>query len=265
MEISQDIRNGDLESALKKVQQQIRRNPAEVKHRILLFQIQVVLGNWDKARTQLDVLKDLDGSAQFMVQTYQQVLLCEGIRQDVFAGKRMPSIFGEPESWIALMLKALQLDAAGKHDEATLLRSEALQQVAVRSGRIDDQGFAWIADADSRIGPLLEVIVNGQYYWVPFIRLKQINLTAPADLRDFVWMPAEFIWANGGDAMGFIPTRYCGSELSSDSAIQLARKTEWQQLGADSFCGLGQRMFTSDQNDYSLLDVREIQFNTDTE
>lgn len=265
MDISELINLGDLTEALKATQQSVRKNPADAKQRVLLFQLQVILGLWDKARTQLDVLKDLDTMAQFMVQTYQQVLLCEGIRKDVFAGKRAPLIFGEPEPWIALMLEALHLDVAGKHEDASRLRADALEQVSVSSGQIDEQEFTWIVDADSRIGPMLEAIVNGQYYWVPFKRLKKINLMAPADLRDFAWTPAEFVWTNGGEAFGFIPSRYSGSEDSTDSQIQLARKTEWEEISTNTYKGLGQRMLTTDNNDYPLLDIREIKFNSAAE
>ncbi len=264
MDILQDITNADLESALRKAQQCVRQNPAEAKHRILLFQILVLLGDWDKARTQLDVLNDLDASTRFLVQTYQQVLLCERIRIDVFNGTRTPLIFGEPEPWIALMLEALRLDAEGKHEQASALRSDALNQATASSGVIDGQSFSWLADADSRIGPLLEIYINGQYYWVPFIRLARINLMAPADLRDFAWLPAEFVWANGGEAMGFIPTRYAGSESSSDDAVRLARKTEWRQMAENTYYGVGQRIFATDQDDYALLDIRQIEFNTET-
>lgn len=261
MDIAQQIKAGDLADALKAVQQQVRTNPADPKLRILLCQLQIILGQWDKARTQLDVLNDLDKMAQFMVQTYQQVLLCEGIRQDVFAGKRAPLVFGDPEPWIAFMLEALRVEIDGQHAAAKQLREQALEQATVVSGTIDNDSFAWIADADSRIGPMLEAIVNGQYYWIPFHRLSSIQLTAPEDLRDFAWIPAQFVWANGGETFGFIPTRYTGSENSPDSFIQLARKTEWEEISADSYRGCGQRMFTTDQNDYSLLDIREIKIN----
>lgn len=260
-EIQQLINAGDLVSALKAVQQQIRTNPADSKQRVLLFQIQTILGQWDKARTQLDVLKDLDSMAQFMVQTYQQVLLCEGIRKDVFSATRAPMIFGEPEPWIAKLLEALKLEVNGQFDAANVMRADALNAVPVVSGSVDNEAFEWIADADSRIGPMLEAIVNGQYYWIPFHRLSVIQLTAPEDLRDFAWLPAQFVWANGGEAFGFIPSRYSGSEDSSDSLIQLSRKTEWQEISSGSYKGLGQRMLATDQNDYSLLDVREIKIN----
>ncbi len=260
MDISQIIRSGDLAEALKAVQQQVRNNPADPKHRILLFQLQVILGLWDKARVQLDVVKDLDQTAEFMVQTYQQVLLCEGIRKDVFAGKRAPMIFGEPEPWIALLLEALNKEVEGHADAARSLRAEALEQATVISGVIDEQSFEWIADADSRIGPMLEAMVNGQYYWIPFHRLSLIQLTAPEDLRDFAWLPAQFVWANGGEAFGFIPSRYSGSEESDDSMIQLSSKTEWTEISSETYQGFGQRMLTTDQDDYSLLDIREIKF-----
>ncbi len=265
MDISEQINSGQLSEALKAVQQKVRQNPADAKHRVLLFQIQVLLGLWDKARTQLDVLKDLDNMAQFMVQTYQQVLLCEGIRKDVFSGNRAPMVFGEPEPWVALLLEALRIEVEGNTEAAGKLRAEALEKATVISGAIDNEPFDWIADADSRLGPMLEVIVNGQYYWVPFHRLSLIQLTAPEDLRDFAWLPAQFVWANGGEAFGFIPSRYSGSEESPDSFIQLSRKTEWLEISPESYKGLGQRMLATDKNDYSLLDIREIKFNSISE
>ena len=92
--------------------------------------------------------------------------------------------------------------------------------------------------------------------------LSSIQLTAPEDLRDFAWLPAQFVWANGGEAFGFIPSRYSGSEDSTDSQIQLARKTEWEEISTDMYKGLGQRMLTTNNNDYPLLDIREIKFNS---
>ncbi|MFK5949736.1 MAG: type VI secretion system accessory protein TagJ [Methylococcales bacterium] len=265
MDISELIKQGLLVDALQTVQQQVRSNPADPKLRVLLCQLQLILGQWDKARTQLDVLKELDPMSQFMVQTYQQVLVCEDIRRDVFAAKRSPIVFGEPEPWIALLLEALRVEVEGKVEAASKLRAEALEKATVISGSIDNECFEWIADSDSRLGPMLEAVVNGQYYWVPFHRLSLIQLTAPEDLRDFAWLPAQFVWANGGEAFGFIPSRYSGSEDSSDSFIQLARKTEWQEISPESYKGLGQRMMTTDKNDYPLLDIREIKFNSNAE
>ena len=102
---------------------------------------------------------------------------------------------------------------------------------------------------------VLEAVVNGRYFWIPFGRIERIEIDPPTDLRDTVWTAATFTWTNGAQAVGLIPTRYDGSTASSDDAIKLARRTEWS---GDR--GLGQRMFASDVADYALMDVRAIEF-----
>jgi len=71
-------------------------------------------------------------------------------------------------------------------------------------------------------------------------------------------MPARFIWTNEGEAVGFIPTRYPGSTASADPAIQLARRTDWHDAGADWSLPLGQRMLVTDVDETALMDIRSI-------
>jgi type VI secretion system protein ImpE len=260
LDISQYIVSGDLEAALKTVQQQVRQNPAESKWRILLFQLYAVLGNWDKARTQLAVLQDLDAYNLALVRTYEQVLLCEMMRQAVFAGQKTPLVFGEPQQWIALLQEALKLTAQKQYSEAKTLRDQAFDLAPATPGKLNGEVFDWIADADMRLGPMLEAIINGQYYWIPFQHIKTIQLEEPTDLRDVVWMPAFFTWRNQGETVGFIPTRYPNSETQPDSLLKLARKTQWLEPSPDLFIGLGQRLLSSNTNEYALMDVREISF-----
>jgi type VI secretion system protein ImpE len=159
------------------------------------------------------------------------------------------------------MFEALNQENKGNQPQADGLRNKALEQAPAISGKIDGVTFSWIADADSRLSPMLEAIINGRYYWVPFHRIAQLNLTPPEDLRDLAWLPAQFVWSNGGDAVGFIPTRYPDSENNSDNGIKLARKTEWITKSEQSYHGLGQRVFTTDIDDYALLNCRSIHFN----
>jgi type VI secretion system protein ImpE len=109
-----------------------------------------------------------------------------------------------------------------------------------------------------RLGPVIEAVINGRYYWVPFERLTRVSLEEPEDLRDIVWAPAHFQLDNGGEAFALIPSRYAYSEKSADPQIVLGRKTEWQDRGNEFFCGLGQRVLATDNGEVSLLDVREI-------
>ena len=108
---------------------------------------------------------------------------------------------------------------------------------------------------------MLEAIIDGKYYWVPFKAIKSVRIEKPADLRDTVWIPVQFTWVNGGEVTGLMPTRYPDSEASEDNAIRLARKTEWIEQPGDVCLGLGQRMFATDEDDFPLLQVRQIDLN----
>jgi len=254
----QRLQEGNLQDALRELQEQVRTHPADAKRRVFLFQLLAVLGEWGRALTQLDVAGDLDAATLAMVQTYREALRCEVLRREVFQGKRSPLIFSDPEEWVALALQALQASAANDHARARDLRERAFAAAEGSAGSADGRPFAWIADADSRIGPLLEVVLNGNYYWVPFRRIRRIQFSPPEDLRDLVWTAAEFTWANGGQAVGLIPTRYPGSESSADNSLRLARKTDWLTVAEDEYAGIGQRMLVTDENEYPLLELREI-------
>jgi type VI secretion system protein ImpE len=170
------------------------------------------------------------------------------------------------------MVHALALAAQGQPAAALAARQRALDAAPAVPGRLvvaersgDGTGerqhaFAWLADADSRLGPLLEMIVNGKYFWVPATAVRTLRIDAPTDLRDLVWLPATVRWQNGGEAIALLPARYPGSEAAADASLRLGQRTEWLDQGHDTFFGLGQRVLTTDTGDHGLLDVRQVAF-----
>lgn len=249
-------------SHLRELQDRIRKEPQRPELRIFLFQLYCLQGEWVKAANQLSALEELDKESLSLVQTYREAVRCEVLRRDVFAGGKTPLILGDPTDWIAWMLEALKLDAAGRHDEAGPSRERALDAAPASAGRIDGKPFSWLADGDSRLGPILEAVVNGKYYWVPLYRLTRLEIEAPVDLRDLVWMPATLGFANGGSSVALIPTRYPGSEASTDERIRLARMTEWNELAPGTWAGSGQRMLVTDEGEFPLMEIREVTFST---
>jgi type VI secretion system protein ImpE len=213
-----------------------------------------------------------------MVSTYREALKCETLREAVFAGKNTPMVFGKPQAWVALLIEALRCDARGDHASAARLRDDAFEAAPASPGKFagkladnpavnlandsaaspDGTPFEWIADADSRLGPVLEAIINGRYCWVPFSALAKVVIEAPADLRDLVWSAAQLDFSNGGSSVALIPTRYPGTAEQPDGALRLARRTEWLELGPTHFRGLGQRVLTTSATDVDMLQVREL-------
>lgn len=249
---------GDPAAALAALQAQVRAQPADAKLRVFLFQLLAVLGQWERALAQLDVCGQLDAGALHMVNAYREAIRCEVVRQAVFAGKTTPVVFGQPSAWVAMLVEALAQAARGEAAQAAHLRAEALGLAPATPGVLNGEPFDWIADADSRLGPVLEVVLNGRYTWVPFETLSAVTVEPPADLRDLVWAPAHLTFSNGGDSVAFIPTCYAGTREQADGPLKLARGTQWERLADQQFAGLGQRLLTTSGPELALLDVREL-------
>lgn len=264
-----------LADQITEVQTAIKASPADVKQRVFLFQLLAIVGQWSRALNQLKVIHELDASAIPMVQTYSHALRIEPLREAIFAGQREPLFLGEPAPWVGSLLHALQLDAQGHLEQGQDVRAQAFEQAPGSTGNLTyraprpideptedlrDLPFEWIADADERLGPIIEAIIDGKYYWVPFHLIGQIRIEPPADLRDLVWMPAFFQWINGGEKVGLIPTRYPGSQYCEDDRLRTATRTEWLEWSPGRFRGLGQRLLATDQDEFGLMDIRALSF-----
>jgi type VI secretion system protein ImpE len=56
------LKQGDLDAALADLTDRVRRSPADARLRTFLFQLFAVLGQWDRALSQLDVAGELDAA-----------------------------------------------------------------------------------------------------------------------------------------------------------------------------------------------------------
>jgi type VI secretion system protein ImpE len=252
------LKTDDLDATLSALQAEVRAKPADAKLRIFLFQLLCVTGDWKRAITQLKVSAELDAVATPMAQTYREAIICEVYREKVFAGEKDPLIFGQPQEWLALMVEALKVLAQGRVADAAGLRARAFDAAPAVEGTLNDAPFTWIADADSRLGPVLEAVVNGKYFWMPFTAVARITADPPKDLRDVVWTPVSITLMNGGDIVALIPTRYAGTSVRGSGAQKLSRATDWTDLGEETFTGLGQRLLATDQGDTALMDLRRM-------
>jgi type VI secretion system protein ImpE len=259
------LKEGKPAEALTALQAEVRAAPNDAKKRVFLFQLLTVLGQWERAATQLKVANDLDATTLLMAQVCGPALAAENLRAEIFAGKRTPLLLGEPEEWVGWMLQANKHFAEGQVDAARELRERAFEAAPATSGTIrskdGESAFEWIADADQRFGPILEAIIDGKYYWVPFNRIKEITIEGPTDLRDLVWLPAIFTLTTGTQKIALLPVRYPGTEHVNNGAAQLARVTDWVEKG-DITVGLGQRIVATDATELPLLEVRKIILNT---
>lgn len=254
------LKSGDAEGALAALSEKVRANPGDNRLRIFLFQLMCVLGQWDRAIRQLKICGEKDPAALPMAQTYREAIICEVYREKVFAGEKTPLVMGQPQDWLAQLIEAQRLLAQGQAQAAADLRTRAFDAAPGSKGMVDGQAFEWIADADMRLGPVLEAIVNGKYYWIPFNQLAEVTFDPPTDLRDAVWTAAHLTLVTEGKVVALIPSRYPLSGQKGSAAEQLGRATSFVDAGAETFTGLGQKLLATDFGDVALLDARTLSF-----
>src|SRR5215510_4079041 len=131
------LKDGDPRAALARLQEDIRAHPSDAKLRTFLFQLLCVVGQWDRALNQLKVASELDPLALPMAQMYGEAVRCELIRDEVFEGKKSRLQAGR-----------------GEMKQSEELRLRAFEEAPTSSGHIDGRPFEWVADADSRLGPV---------------------------------------------------------------------------------------------------------------
>ena len=251
-----------LTDKIDQVQSAVRQKPSDDKLRVHLFQLYAQGGKWQKALAQVQVAAQLNESHKLLAQAYRLALRAELIRQDVFAGIRSPQVLGKPSAWMGYLIEALQEDGKGHMRQAAELRAQALDAAQAVAGCVDEMPFEWIADADSRLGPVLEVFVNGDYYWLPFESVVEIQIEAPQDLRDLVWMPAHIKLVNEGLHPMLLPARYPLAEGVVEDAHLQSHLTSWTESAEGEWIGHGVKTFATNVQEISLLDTRQIRLDS---
>src|SRR5687768_7713013 len=98
------LKEGNVDQSLAALQSEIREKPEDSSLRIFLFQLNCILGRWEKALTQLQVVASLTPETMLLAQIFRPVIACEMLRKEVFEGRRTALIFGEPMEWMGSLV-----------------------------------------------------------------------------------------------------------------------------------------------------------------
>lgn len=259
-----------LAARLDHVQGAIRREPAVAGHRWTLFQLLCVTQQWERAIQQLQVFAQLNPQQVQVAQAYRDLTRAERWREKVLRGVAQPGFVIDPAPWVGKLAEALRLTAAGRADAADVMREAALDQAPlVRGGKVN-YVFEWIADSDSRLGPVCEIITAGRYRWLPFSDIAAWELGRPMALVDLVWAPCLLTLRDGTKARGFMPARYPGDvDVNDDGAeldaLRLGYTTVWTDVGRTGVIGRGRKTWATSAGDVGLFELDVCAFDHDAD
>ncbi|RQS18319.1 type VI secretion system accessory protein TagJ [Burkholderia sp. Bp8998] len=244
---------------IERIESCIRAQPAVAAHRWALFQWLCVTGDWARAVIQLQTWAKLEPQQTQAAQVYRDLVRAERWRQKVVAGFERPGFVLEPAPWVMELAFALRLAGNGQREHADEAREKALDAAPLTAAHTPRGVASWIADSDSRFGPVCEVMTAGHYRWVPFADLAAWRVSPPADLIDLVWAPCVLTLTDGSAVRGFMPARYPDSEAATD-ALRLGRETAWHESGRTTVIAVGQKTWTTDRGDFGLFELAHAQF-----
>jgi type VI secretion system protein ImpE len=222
------FKEGRLDDAIEALNQVLRADPAEVRSRTFLFELLCFSGAFERARRQLDAIGAADPELQLSAAWYQEALIAEEKRHGMFQSGELPDVGSSP--------------------------------VSVQ-GSLNGKPFTDLRDGDPRIGPRLEIIVGGRYTWMPFEHLANLSMEPPKRLRDLYWAPVQIettaaLDGYAGEAL--LPVMTPLAWQDPDDAIRLGRQTDWIELESGEEAPVGQKLLLVDDEEFPLLEVREL-------
>lgn len=250
---AEHIRAGDLQAARALLVEAVRANPADAVRRFELAELQIVLGEWEKADGHLQLVSTQDPTWTPVTALMRQLVRAAMARDEVFAAGRAPEFAVDPTPEVAASLAALVAARAGGEAPPT----DDSVGAALR-GEADGRAFEGLRDLDDRLAPVLEVLTStGRYMWAPWSRVRVLTLRPPERLRDLVWRAAELELEDGPEGVVYLPVLYPAPAGEPTDAHRLGRATDWVEENG-RVRGLGLRVMLVGEEDVALSDLTEV-------
>jgi len=261
MDAHEFLQAGQLSAAIAEVTEEVKAKPANFHGRTFLFELLCFSGDLDRAARQLDVIAQENADSEIAVQRYRNVLQGERARRRLFSEGLHPQLLPETPPYAQLHFDALNRIREGQQSEARSLLEKAEASRPALPGRLNgNRPFEDFKDCDDLVGPFLEAIIQAEYNWIPWEAVRSISIEPPKHVRDLIWIPARVELRRGVVGEAFLPVLYANSYLHHDERVKLGRATEWRSDIDEVALGLGQRLLAVGDDDFPMLEVREIGF-----
>ena len=250
MSASAHLDAGQVWTAIERLNEEIDVHQGDTHLVIFLSELLCVSGQWDRAEEQLERVVGQSREANDDVLVFRNMVRAERHRRRVFSGVSDPHFVTEPPAYVTLHLDALHKLERGGLDEVKALLDSADGQWCKRPGTMGARSFHSFRDADNLVAPVLELIVQDRYIWMPYEQIQRFEITSPRRLRDLLWVSIRVGGLGGTMLEAFVPVQY---------AISCEHSTQ-QRIDHDPYAAVALRQFLIDGEKRAMLDSREVEF-----
>lgn len=264
-EAKQQLDEGNLKGAMESALSLVKANPTDRAARTFLFELSCFSGDWERAERQLEVVGHQDTTAMIGSMIYRQNFKAERDRSNFFSNGLKPEFMQTPPAYVEDLLQANNRLREGNVAEARQILDDVEENRPAFACHINDEEFTDFRDYNDTTMCVLEAFLKDQYIWLPLEQIQKIEFFVPKSLRDLYWIQAQIELVNGTNGEMFVPALYSDSWKSDDDRVRLGRMTDWRDAGEELFIGEGTKLFWMDGKEKSILDIRTIEFNHESD
>lgn len=259
------FRDGKLDEAIEAQTALVRDKPTDPEARAFLAEMHMIVGAYDKADRQLDLLSTQHTNLAVAVALSRQLVRAAMARREVFEKGRAPEVATDPGPSVEAALRALIELRDGRAAEAAAILAEAEEKRPRVAGRLGEGGAAFddFRDADDLCAGFVEVLTTtGKYLWIPTDKIDLMVFEKPARPRDIVWRQCAMDVRGGPEGVVYVPSTYPTAPAGGDvDACRLGRTTDWTGGEGSPMRGIGLRLFLVGDDGASFDELSTVEFN----
>lgn len=259
MNASELFKDNKLGAAIDAQLAAVKAHPTDANRRLFLFELAMFAGDLERATKQGVLVKFDDVELNTTMDGYRLLVEAEKMRRRVLHDGESPKSFGPLSEECQQRVQALMRLREGRATEAAEITARFPPPVI--SGTLNGKRFDGLCDCDDLLAPMLEVVSNQGYFWVPLAQIRSLKTTAPKFPRDLYWLPAHLELADGQSGPTFLSALYVDSYQHADDAVKIGRQTDWVGQDGEPVRGRGQKTFLVGDDPIGLLDIRELTVN----
>jgi type VI secretion system protein ImpE len=241
------LADGHLADALALQLRIVAEGPADPAARLFLFELQLLAQRFRDARATLHAIVSHDSNWPAARHWYRRLLRAARTRHR----GRPPAILRPAPAHARLRRRLIAADPA---DSLELLdRADARSPHLV--GHVDGREFDGLRDADDRYASVLEAFVGSTSVWIPFERIRQLELPDPTRVFESAYRPARILLDDGRTLAVVLPLVYSRP------------RTDWQRLALDTDfarvrhgpqCCVGAKLLLAGEEEIPLGTLRQL-------
>ena len=243
LEIGEHVKAGRTGSALAAAKAAVRDRPSDPGARIALCVLFAATDDRQRALDQWKLALDLGCGAGFA--HYGAMIEAESIRNEVFRGRRVPTFLdGCDESRVSEWIEGLADLEQGDPCRLGGLLEEFQKPLDAIRGSNREFDFEGFRCCDSRTSWFIEGVFEGDYRWLPLVKLRKIRVPErPELLGDFLWLPVSVQLLDGRLVLGHLFATAPFTAIRGNPAEQMARNAGWDEAFEELDIGLGLQLF----------------------